>query len=127
MRTIILFSVFILAACQGQNSTNQDSTNGIFETVTKDDFSKKMQEKKDHLLVDVRTPSEYSAGTINNAVNIDWNNSNFETEISKLDKNKPIFIFCQKGGRSGKALKKMKGLGFQEVYDLQGGYGGWNK
>lgn len=127
MRIIILFSIFILVACQGQNSTDQNSTNGIFETVTREDFSKKMQEKKDHLLVDVRTPSEYSAGTINNAVNIDWNNSNFETEISKLDKNKPIFIFCQKGGRSGKALKKMKGLGFQEVYDLQGGYGGWNK
>ncbi len=120
----VLLSIFILSACQN-NSTENSTASGIFESISKADFEKKMQEKTDHILIDVRTPSEYEAGTIGNAKNINWNDSNFVTEISKLDKTKPVFIFCQKGGRSGKALNKMKGLGFQEVYDLKVGYGGW--
>lgn len=121
---LILLSIVIISACQ--NSTNKNQTsNGIFETISKVDFEKKMEEKKDHILIDVRTPSEYEAGTIGNAKNINWNDVNFTAEISKFDKIKPILIFCQKGGRSGQALNKMKELGFQEVYDLGVGYGGW--
>lgn len=119
----VLSSILIMSACQ--NSSENQTANGIFETISKTDFEKKMKEKGDHILVDVRTPSEYEAGTIGGAKNINWNDANFVTQISTLDKVKPIFIFCQKGGRSGKALKKMKGLGFQEVYDLEVGYGGW--
>ncbi|MFK8007865.1 MAG: rhodanese-like domain-containing protein [Saprospiraceae bacterium] len=121
----ILFSVLIMSACQNISTENQQVTNGVFETISKVDFEKKMKEKIDHILIDVRTPSEFQAGTIGNAKNINWNDTNFATEISKLEKNKPLFIFCQKGGRSGKALKKIKRLGFQEVYDLKGGYGDW--
>jgi rhodanese-related sulfurtransferase len=119
----ILFSILAISACQ--NSSENQTAIGIFETISKTDFEKKLKEEADHILVDVRTPSEYEAGTIGGAKNINWNDVNFATEISTLDKVKPIFIFCQKGGRSGKALKKMKGLGFQEVYDLEIGYGGW--
>lgn len=122
----ILISILIMSACQNSSTGNQTAS-GIFETISKVDFERKMKEKPDHLLIDVRTPSEYQAGTIGNAKNVNWNDANFVTEISKLDKAKPIFIFCQKGGRSGKALNKMKGLGFQEVYDLKAGYGGWKK
>jgi len=118
--------MLIFSACQNNASEKRSTSNGIFETISKTDFEKKMKEKADHTLVDVRTPSEYAAGTIGNAKNINWNDGNFATEISKLDKTKPTFIFCQKGGRSGKALNNMKGLGFQEVYDLAGGYGEWN-
>ena len=121
----ILFSILIFSACQDNSSSEKEVASGVFETISKVDFEKKMKDKADHILIDVRTPSEYQAGTIGNAKNINWNDANFATEISKIDKTKPVFIFCQKGGRSGQALKKMKGLGFQEVYDLKVGYGGW--
>ncbi len=120
----MLFSILMISACQN-NSIESQTGNGVFETISKTEFEGKMKEKTDHILIDVRTPSEYQVGTIGNAKNINWNDANFATEISKLDKTKPTFIFCQRGGRSGKALKKMKGLGFQEVYDLAVGYGGW--
>lgn len=122
----VLFSILTMSACQNSSNQNQ-TTSSIFETILKADFEKKMKEKTDYILVDVRTPSEYEAGTIGNARNINWEDANFANEISKLDKSKPIFIFCQKGGRSGEALNKMKELGFKEVYDLEAGYGGWNK
>lgn len=120
----MLFSILMMSACQN-NSSESQTGDGVFETISKTEFERKMKEKVGHILIDVRTPSEYQAGTIGNAKNINWNDAGFAVEISKLDKTKPTFIFCQKGGRSGKALKKMKVLGFQEVYDLAVGYGGW--
>jgi len=120
----VLFSIITISSCHN-NSSQKQATSEIFETISKVDFEKKMKEKVDHILVDVRTPSEFEAGTIGNAKNINWHDANFVFEISKLDKTKPVFIFCQKGGRSGAALNKMKKLDFKEVYDLGVGYRGW--
>ena len=122
----ILFSIITMSACQNNSNQNQ-VTDTIFETISKADFEKKMKGKSDHILVDVRTPSEYEAGTIRNARNVNWEDANFTNEILKLDKSKPIFIFCQRGGRSGEALYKMQELGFKEVYDLELGYRGWSR
>jgi len=74
----------------------------------------------------VRTPAEVSKGSLEGAVNIDFRSTDFATQINTLDKSKPVFIFCQSGGRSGKSYKKMKELGFSEVYDMEGGYGAWS-
>lgn len=77
------------------------------------------------LLVDVRTPGEFSGGTIAGAVNIDYTAADFSQKIDGLSKDKPVYIFCQSGGRSGKALKVFADKGFPEVYNLIGGYGAW--
>ena len=76
-------------------------------------------------LIDVRTPGEYAAGKIGEAVNIDFFGDDFEKNILSLDKNLPTLVYCKSGNRSGKAAAKMKELGFREVYDLRGGYSGW--
>lgn len=78
-------------------------------------------------LVDVRTPSEYNGGHIKKALNIDFfNASNFRTAFEKLDKNKPVYVYCRSGARSQKAAKKLVAMGFNEIYDLRGGYNSWN-
>ena len=78
-------------------------------------------------LVDVRTPEEFNEGHIKNAGNINFYDSDFLTQMNKLDKNKPLYIYCRSGGRSGKAAAKLKEQGFKEVYDLQGGILDWKK
>ena len=50
---------------------------------------------------------------------------NFEINIQKLDKTRPVIVYCQRGGRSAKCAKKMKALGFIKIYDLEGGYSKW--
>ena len=80
---------------------------------------------EDIQLIDVRTPTEVSAGKIENALNIDFNSPDFKAEIEKLDKDKKTLVYCAAGGRSGKAAQLMHDIGFKEVYDLQGGYGNW--
>ena len=76
-------------------------------------------------MLDVRTPAEYTQGHLSNARNIDWNGGEFEKSIAKLDKSKPVFVYCLSGGRSAAAASKMRSIGFREVYELSGGFAKW--
>ena len=77
-------------------------------------------------LIDVRTSEEYESGHLDKAQNIDFLNEElFITEIEKFDKSQPIYIYCRSGNRSGKAATLMQELGFQTIYDLEGGYLNW--
>jgi rhodanese-related sulfurtransferase len=76
-------------------------------------------------LIDVRTPKEYEEGHIGDATLIDFLADGFEEKIQNLDKNKPVYLYCRSGGRSGKASKLMAELGFVEINDLEGGYNNW--
>lgn len=89
--------------------------------VSASEFMTKYQATPGAVLVDVRTPAEFAAGHINGAINIDFENSNFEQEIQKLDTSKTYFIYCRSGNRSGQAMGVMKRNNLQSVYDLQGG------
>jgi rhodanese-related sulfurtransferase len=57
-----------------------------------------------------------------NATNIDWNGDQFNAATEKLDKNKPVFVYCRSGGRSGKCAQMCKDMGFKEIYDMKGGW-----
>lgn len=81
--------------------------------------------KEDHVLVDVRTPEEFSEGYIASATNINFYDDDFADRATKLGKDKPVLVYCKKGGRSAKAYKILKGAGFGKVYDLDGGFTAW--
>ena len=82
-------------------------------------------ELEDIQLVDVRTPEEYQTGFIEHSQNIDYRSPTFEEDLVKLDKSKPVMVYCKSGGRSGKCSKKLKEAGFTKVYDLEGGIAKW--
>ena len=74
------------------------------------------------ILVDVRTLEEYSSGHLDNAVNINWFDTDFVKKVDTIQRNKPIYVYCKKGGRSAKAAHVLDSLGFKKVIDLEGGY-----
>jgi len=88
-------------------------------------FSAKLKQTSGAVLLDVRTPEEYVDGHLAQATNIDWNGDNFEPFVSRLDKNAPTFVYCQRGGRSADAADKLRSLGFKKVYELGGGLNAW--
>lgn len=88
-------------------------------------FKAALNDKKDEILIDVRTPEEYSEGHLSGALNINWNDPSFSEQMEKLDKTKPVFIYCRSGGRSGQAYQALKSMGFKEVYDMDGGISAW--
>ncbi len=77
------------------------------------------------ILVDVRTPKEFNAGYIDNALNIDWLGDNFSAEFEKINKDKTIYLYCKSGRRSANATKYLDSLGYKHVVNLEGGYIAW--
>lgn len=84
-------------------------------------FVEKFSSTSDAVMLDVRTPVEFAAGHVDKAVNVDFENQSFESEIKKLDTSKTYFVYCRSGNRSGKAITLMKSKGFSNIYELQGG------
>ena len=78
-------------------------------------------------LIDVRTPKEYEQDHIENAILIDFFSEDFKSKIQELDKEKPVYLYCRSGNRSGKASKILADLGFAEIVDLKGGYLAWSE
>jgi rhodanese-related sulfurtransferase len=78
-------------------------------------------------LVDVRTPKETKQGAIEKAIFVNYFDDDFtEKIIKKLDKEKPVYLYCRSGNRSGKACKILQEKGF-EVYNVLGGFNQWKK
>ncbi len=77
-------------------------------------------EAGDHAVIDVRTPSEYAAGHVEGAENIDVSDPTFVEQVQKLDKDGAYVVYCQSGNRSASAAEKMADLGFTEVVDAGG-------
>ncbi|HVY69103.1 MAG TPA: rhodanese-like domain-containing protein [Verrucomicrobiae bacterium] len=87
----------------------------------------KLRADKKNVVLDVRTASEYAAGHIPGAVNIDFNSPDFEKKVAALPKDKTYLVQCAVGGRSARACKKMTTLDFDHLYNLQGGIEAWEK
>ena len=118
----ILSIVFLFFSCSTSSTTLTAQT--ITKKVSQAEFSELMK-KSGAQLIDVRTSREFSNGFIEGAKNIDYNGDSFEKQIKKLDKNKPVLVYCAAGGRSENAAELIKEWGFKEIYDLEGGYNAW--
>ncbi|AHC14219.1 FAD-dependent oxidoreductase [Salinispira pacifica] len=71
-------------------------------------------------LVDVRTPEEYQLGSIDGAVNIPV--YEVRSRLGELDRNKTIIVFCGVGLRAYQAERILRQNGFEDVFNLSGGY-----
>lgn len=80
---------------------------------------KNLTDKKDVILLDVRTKAEYENGTIDGFINIPVDE--LRNRLDELDKNKTIYITCQIGLRGYIAARLLKQNGY-DVYNFSGGY-----
>lgn len=69
--------------------------------------------KQGAYLVDVRTPAEFSAGSVKGAVNIPLDK--VSGQLSKFKGKEPIVVFCRSGSRSSQAKSILELNGFQHV------------
>ncbi len=80
------------------------------------------QNVENAVLIDVRTPEEYAEGHLDNAININWYDKNFINQFKTIEKEKTIYVYCKKGGRSASAAELLTSSGYKNVIDLLGGY-----
>ena len=94
----LLFLSFFVTVC-GQVGANE------YEKI----FSSK------NVLIDVRTPSEYTAGHLDKAVNIPYNKIVTEIKQFAPDKEQTVVVYCKSGKRAEFAAKKLKAMGYTNV------------
>ena len=112
---LLVFSIFSMACGNAQITKDIQST----------EVSEKIKTDKSILILDVRTPGEFSAGHIEGAINIDANGTEIYSNIDKLDKNKTYIVYCRTKNRSGVVVNYMQNNGFKDVYKMVDGFSGW--
>jgi rhodanese-related sulfurtransferase len=122
MKTTLFFFAFLtLTAC-----TQAQSPNKLVINQSVADFKKTISNKKVQL-IDVRRPDEFVEGAIEGASNLNVQDDNFKTLAAKLDKKKPVAVYCRSGVRGTKASNILAEMGFKKIYHLEGGYLAWTK
>jgi len=119
----ILLSVFFTVSIPFFFSCASQS----IQTINVDEFEKQLIATKGEQLIDVRTPQEFAKYRIQSAKNMDIKDPGFRKAIEKLDKTKPVLIYCLSGARSKAAAEVCNELGFKTIYDLSGGINAWSR
>jgi hypothetical protein len=81
--------ILVLFSCQGV--AQKEGT--INKTISPTEFEQKLA-LPEIQLIDVRSPEEYADGGIKGSVNINYNGADFEERIAKLNKEKPVLVYC---------------------------------
>jgi rhodanese-related sulfurtransferase len=84
--------------------------------------------KKQLILVDVRTESEWQGGVPKGAHTVTLGDPRMVDTIygfMKEDASAPVAVICRSGMRSGRAAKLLAGAGFTDVSNVRGGMMAW--
>lgn len=137
---LLIIAVFVLAGCDGGENIAQDMQTDILYP---DDMKAKINRnisvaeaqsliasnstKSDFVVLDVRTPDEFNVEHLKKAVNADYKSNGFVSSITNLDKTATYLVYCRSGRRSAESMQIMESLGFENVYNLEGGIIAWKE
>ncbi|WP_124980068.1 rhodanese-like domain-containing protein [Nonlabens xiamenensis] len=97
------------------------------QNLNNQEWKEKIAEDTNAVIIDVRTEEEVAEGTMENALHHDiLNPPAFMDAINALDKSKNYYLFCRAGSRSTQACQIMEQMGFDQTYNLTGGFSDWD-
>jgi rhodanese-related sulfurtransferase len=95
--------------------------------LTQEDWVSQFGADENAILLDVRTEAEFNEGSIPDAINLDiYEGQAFMENLEALDKSKNYYVYCRSGARSAKACEIMNSIGFENAYNLLGGFLEWD-
>ena len=115
----ILMALLLLSGCAAQAQKEQS-----YRQIDMDEAIAMMEAESDYIILDVRTPEEFSEKHIPGAINI-ANETIGSEEIPELpDKDQLILVYCRSGNRSKQASEKLVALGYTNIIEF-GGINDW--
>ena len=124
---ILILAASIFAACE---SAVTDIPKSVPPVVTETKFketspteARAVLENKEAQFIDVRSEAEYAGGHAADALNFPL--ETLKQDLTKLDKNRPVYVICETGRRSAEGAKILNEAGFAQVYNIAGGMSGW--
>ena len=115
----ILIALLLLSGCAAQIQKEQS-----YRQINMDEAIAMMEAESDYIILDVRTPEEFSEKHIPGAINV-ANETIGSEEIPELpDKDQLILVYCRSGNRSKQASEKLVALGYTNIVEF-GGINDW--
>ncbi len=114
----LMLGAVVLAGCSSSGAT--------LETVSPDAAATVIADESAEIILDIRTPQEFSEGIIEGAVNFDFYEPSFASNLDKLDKAAHYVVYCRSGNRSAQAMSTFEDLGFTNITEIDGGIANWH-
>ena len=115
----IIMALLLLSGCAAQVQKVPS-----YRQINMDEAIAMMEEESDYIILDVRTPEEFSEKHIPGAINV-ANETIGSEEIPELpDKDQLILVYCRSGNRSKQASEKLVALGYTNIIEF-GGINDW--
>lgn len=106
----------IMTGCTG--AVTIDSPAVTSQLINPVEYIADFEDPASHLLIDVRTPEEFTSGHIEGAVNIPV--EEMPGRLEEIPGDAPIVVYCRSGNRSAAAARILTDAGYAPVYDLGG-------
>ncbi len=91
--------------------------------LTAEEYLQKKTSAWPHVLLDVRGQDEWNGGHVEGAQLLPHWFVPLKAKEYAPDPSVPVVVYCASGGRSAVAARALEGMGYQQVFDVQGGYG----
>lgn len=120
MRILALIAVLVVLACEASQSQKPIATEVSQQELTS-------RRPGDFLILDVRTPEEFAAGHVENALNIP--HDRLADRLAEIQKyaSSPVVVYCESGKRAGMAAETLAQAGFSDLRHLTGDMRAWNE
>ncbi|MEZ4698271.1 MAG: rhodanese-like domain-containing protein [Rhodothermales bacterium] len=114
---LVILALIVVSGCTEDRTHAQTATTAS-DRIAPAQFLE--QVKADDVVIDVRTPAEFSSGHLVDAQNINVQSSDFRSKVESLDRDKTYYLYCRSGNRSGQAQRIMQQMGFKSVINIGG-------
>ena len=129
-RMLPLFTLILLLGVPGCGQAQEKKTADTppsasrFKDADVAEFAR-LAANTNNIVLDVRTPREYTAGHLAGAVNLNLRAADFAAQAARLDKGRTYLVHCAVGARSASACQKLGAMGFTNLVNLKTGLNGW--
>lgn len=124
LASILSILVFTMAGQRVKSSSYDILLQGLLSHTVEEVSVEDLKKMPSAQLLDSREEDEYRVSHINGATHVGYDDFD-KSALKKLDKSKPVVVYCSVGYRSEKIAEKLEKEGFKEVYNLYGGIFEW--
>ena len=120
---ILIIASLLMISCSNSDQTveeNENKAEGKVIMISPEEAKENLDEDSEIVLLDVRTPSEYESGHIEDAVLLPLDQLNEKASEVIPDQEKIYYVYCRSGNRSATAAQLLVDMGYENIYDLGG-------